>query len=431
MSVLVITIIVLVLILLNGLFVAAEFAIVAAPRHTIAKLAEEGSRRAKQVAKILDDPLLQDRYIATAQLGITAASLALGMYGEKQLAELMTHALETIDLPSWIGAHAIASVIAIGLLTYLHIVLGEMIPKGIALARTERAVLWLAPPMRVIQLVLLPFVVAFTGLGNLLLKLVGVERSEAHRHHTPAELRQIVRESEQGGMLASEAAMVVDELLDLGGITAREALVPRVQIRGLRLGADLDELTKLVVEHAHTRYPVHAGDLDKVVGMIHIKDALRAIRSGRTIGQADVRSIPFVPETMPLDDVLGIMREERAQLVVVMDEHGGTEGILSIEDLFEEVVGQIDESEEAPEITEDEDHKLHVAGTVRVEEVGEHYDRVLEHDEVDSVSGLVLALLGRPPKIGDRVDYEGFTFEVTAVIGHGVDRARVTPPTDD
>ena len=426
MSILVPTLIITVLILANAFFVAAEFAIVAVPRPVIQRRAAAGGRRAARVERILDDARRQDQFVATAQLGITVASLGLGMYGEHVLARAFEGFVAGLPLPSWVGQHALASVAAIGLLTYFHIVIGEMVPKAISLSRAEAAALWLTPIMAVIQTICYPIIFALNGIGNGLLRLFGVRRTSTGEHYySQEELQYVVRESEEGGLLPTEQAQVLDELLEFGELTAREAMVPRVRIRGLRLGAALEEVVALVLEETHTRYPVHAGDLDHIVGTIHIKDILRRFREGRRILQADVHPIPFVPETMTLDEVFRIMRDRRAQMVVVMDEHGGTGGILTIEDLFEEIIGDIDESQEQPEIAE-ENGALLVLGTVRLEEIGERFDMSLEHEDVDSVSGLVLGLLGRPPRIGDRVEWKEFGFEVLEVEGHGVGRVRVT-----
>ena len=420
MTVLVPILIIAVLIFANAFFVAAEFAIVAVPRAAIATRSAEGGRRAKRVSRILEDAIKQDRYVATAQLGITVASLGLGMYGEHVLARMLEGAL-----PTPLATHAFASFLAIAILTYFHIVVGEMVPKAISLARAEAAALWLTPIMEVLELICWPIIIVLNGIGNGLLRLFGIRRTAGEQYYSSEELQFVVRESEEGGLIPTESAQVIDELLEFGELTAREAMVPRVRIKGIKLGATMEEVMALVNEEAHTRYPVHAGDLDHIVGTIHIKDILRRFREGKRIMQADVHPIPFVPETMTLDQVFRTMREKRGQMVVVMDEHGGTDGLLTIEDLFEEIVGDIDESQEQPEIVEDAEGSLLVLGTVRLEEIGEHYDLMLEHEDVDSVSGLVLGLLGRPPKIGDRVEWKEFGFEVLDVEGHGVARVRV------
>jgi CBS domain containing-hemolysin-like protein len=421
-------IIITVLILLNGLFVAAEFAIIGAPRTAIDGRAAKGSRIARRVQAILRDPAKQDRYIATAQLGITLASLGLGMYGEHVLAESIYALLGTSGAPAWLASHGLASTAAILILTYFHIVVGEMVPKSLALQYAETVVLWITPPMLWIKNALLPIVAGMNGFGNLTLRLFGVRRQQqsADQFYTSEELQLIVQESEDLGALRAESSHMLQELFEFGDLTAGEAMIPRVRITGIALGSTPDEVRQILTESRHTRYPIHDGDLDHVVGVIHIKNLLRVLMLNETIAPAHARPVPVVPETAPLDAVLATMRRERAQMVIVIDEHGGTAGALTLEDLFEEVVGEIDEGPAGPpQLYRDARNRLRVKGTMRVDELGQEFDLELEHEEVDSVSGLVLALLGRPPAVGDVVRYNRLQFEVTAVKGHGVDEAAV------
>jgi CBS domain containing-hemolysin-like protein len=424
------------LIVLNAVYVAAEFAIVAARRQAVEERAASGNAWAGRVLRIMKDQKLQDRYIATAQLGITLASLGLGMYGERALSSWIAASVPGSGLPLWLASHAAASAIAIIVLTYFHIVLGEMIPKAIALADADRAVVWMSPMIWTTQLAMYPLIVALNGLGNLLLRALRLPRQQtaAERYHTPEELQYIVRESEEEGLLPPQAAEVLEELLDFGHLTAGEVLVPRVRIRGVEFGCMLSDLGEVIRAAPHTRYPVFVGDLDHIVGTIHIKDVLRRSRQGRTITQGDIHPVAFIPETSTLDKVLLAMRQWRTQMAIVMDEHGGTAGLLTIEDLFEEVVGEIDDAVTGgtPELHRGEDGRLRAAGTVRVEEVGEELERPLVHEDVDTVSGLVLALLHRPPRVGDIVTFEGVQFKVLVVEGHGVAECEITaPPPED
>ena len=420
-----------VLILLNGIFVAAEFAIIGAPRAAIERRAADGHPAARLVRDILHDPRRQDRYIATAQLGITFASLGLGMYGEHVLAHWLAHWLEGWGTSRWIAAHALASILSIVILTYFHIVIGEMVPKSMALMHAERTVLWITRPMLFIKMLLYPLVVGLNGLGNGILRLMGIRREfSTGSYHTSQELQYIVQESQQGGLLHAEQGQVLRDLFAFGERTAREVMVPRVRVDGVRLGATPQDLRATLRAARRTRYPVYTDDLDHISGVIHIKDVLRLLRDGKSLEPADVRPLAFVPETTELDGVLEAMRRAQTQMVVVMDEHGGTAGIIAVEDLCVEVVGEFEEgSEEIPEVQRDANGQLRVSGETRLDDVGEALNLVLEHPEVDTVSGLVLALLERPPVVGDTVSYQGFHFEVMAIEGRGVRECRVTPPT--
>ena len=426
------------LLALNALFVAAEFAIVGVPRTAIERRAQQGSRVARLVKGVLADPRRQDRFIATAQLGITVASLGLGMYGEHVLADWIFHHVEALaGSASWAASHTLATVLSVAALTYLHIVLGEMIPKSLALQNAERTVLWITPLMRAINLAVYPLVVALNAVGNLILRLVGINRSEgsSDHHYSPEELSLIVDESEEGGQLRAEAGRMLRELFAFSDTSAREAMVPRVRVTGIEIGTAPEDVRRIAMVSGHTRYPVFDGDLDHIVGYIHIKELVALVDAGRVVTGRDSHPIPQVPDTAPLDDVLATFRRHAAPMAVVFDEHGGTAGVITLEDLFYEVAGEIPEgAADVPSIAPDGTGGFFVEGTVRIDKVGEALGVELEHPDVDSVSGLVLAVLGHLPVVGERVEYDHVRFEVTKVEGHGVGEARVAhvvPPADE
>ena len=418
-----------VLVILNGMFVAAEFAIIGAPRAAVEAAAGRGDRLARRLLDVIRSPRRQDRFIATAQLGITLASLGLGMYGEHALAIWFEHRLEPVaEQWRWLPAHALASVLAITVLTYLHIVFGEMVPKSLALQHAERSARFVLRPMRALELALYPFIVALNGIGNFALRMVGIRRQETTESRlTPEELQLIVEESEEVGAIRADSGGLLRELFEFGDLTAGESMVPRVRVAGIPVGAQAEDVRRIMRETRHTRYPIYDGDLDHIVGMLHVKDLLRRLIAAERIAARDVRPMPSVPETMPLDDVLTIMQRQRSHMAVVLDEHGGTAGVITLEDLFEEVVGDIDEGQPArPPLVVESEGVLRVRGTVRLDEVGQVWDLDLEHEDVDTVSGLVLARLGRTPAVGDVVEWDRLRVEVLDVRGKGVGLARVT-----
>jgi CBS domain containing-hemolysin-like protein len=416
------------LILANALFVAAEFAIVGAPRAAIEHEAAQGSLLAQRVAKILGDPRRQDRYIATTQIGISIASVGLGMYGEHALAQWIEAGLAPLGELQWVAVHTLASIGAVALLTYFHIVVGEMVPKALALQRAQRTVLFVSPVIEGLQTAILPLVVGLNAAGNGLLTLIGIERQEvdAERYHSTEELQLIIKESQEGGMLRGEAGALLRELFEFGDLSAVEVMVPRVRLVGIPVGTDVDELRQIVRHAPHTRYVVYAGDLDHIIGSIHIKALLRHFVARRPVTANDARPLPYVPETMPIDEVLSSMRRQRAQMAVVMDEHGGTAGVVTIGDLFEEVVGEIEENRGDEPMRHDAAGRLIVDGTVRLRDAGEALGLTLAHGDVQSISGLVLMLLGRPAAVGDAVAWNGVRVEVLSVDGRGVGQAAVT-----
>jgi CBS domain containing-hemolysin-like protein len=391
----IVTLVILLLVLLNGVFVAAEFAIIATSRAGMATRAEAGDRNAANVARIMNDPVLLDRYVATAQLGITFASLGLGMYGEHKLATYLEGWLQQAGFSgagTWITAHGIAVVVAIGLLTYLHIVLGEMIPKSLAINQSIRTALWVAGPMMAAGIVFAPLVRTLNWIGNQLLQLVGFRRARA-AGHSPEELESIARESRAGGLLGPESARVFQELVD----------------------------ARVIGHQPHTRYPVYEQSLDRILGTVHIRDLLGLLAERRSLSAREVRETAYLPETAMLDDVIVAMRRVRNQMVVVMDEHGGTAGTLTMEDLYVEAVGDVEEgAEDVPDIIPLGGERYRVQGILRLDTFGDALGLELDHPDVDTVSGLVLDQLGRPPRLGDSVLWKGIRFDVSRLHGRGV-----------
>jgi CBS domain containing-hemolysin-like protein len=334
-----------------------------------------------------------------------------------------------IDQWRWVASHSLASVAAVAFLTYLHIVIGEMVPKTLALQQAMRTVLVVTPFIEVLGFVLHPVVVGLNAVGNGLLRLIGIERraEQTERYHTSEELQYIIQESQERGLLRGESGRILRELFAFGDLTAREVMVPRVQLVGIPVGADVDHLRAIVRHDLHTRYPIYSGSLDHVLGSVHIKHLLRHVVLNRPVEVRDARPLPHVPMTTPLDEVIAAMRQNRAQMAVVMDEYGGTAGLVTFEDLFEEVVGEIDEGRGRRQpVTRAPDGRLLVRGTVRLEELGDALGVPLEHPAIISVSGLILSLLQRPAATGDVVTWNHARFEVSAVSGRGVAEAIVS-----
>jgi CBS domain containing-hemolysin-like protein len=416
-------------VLFNALFVAAEFGLIGAPRAAIEHRAAQGDRLSARVLDLLTTTIRQDRYIATSQLGITLASLGLGMYGEHAMAaRIEPHLLLPASLRV-VTAHGIAGILAVAGLTCVHIVIGEMLPKTIALQRPEAIARLLYWPMSVALALTYPIVAALSLAARACLRVMGVQRhvTSQQESYTPEELQLIVEESEEGGALRAESGRLLRELFDFGDLTAGQVMVPRMRVIGIPSGATAQDVRRILSRSHHTRYPVYVDDLDHIVGMLHVKDLLRRLVANEPVAPSDVRPIPVVPDSAPLDDVLTTMQRAHAHLAVVIDEHGGTAGVVSLDDLVEEVVGEIEDgAPDEPRVIHQADGALLVPGTLRVDELGTALDLELEHHDVDSVGGLVVARLGRMPVVGDAVDYGRVHLEVTAVSGRAVRDVRVT-----
>ena len=422
------------LIVLNGLFVAAEFAIVAVPRTRMAQLAESGSSAAKRTLTILNSPLLQNRYITTAQVGITIASLGLGGYGEHAFAGWLLGPLEHLENLAAPAAHTIASILSVGLLTYLHVVLGEMIPKTLALQSAESAILYLSRPMAFIQKVFYPAVWSLNRLAAGITRLLGVRPADVQsRWLTPDELEFIVEESSEGGLLEPSEQLFIENIFDLRDRSVRHVMMPRNRVQGVPITATQDAVMETICRTTYSRYPVFEDSLDQIVGILHIKDIARH-RAHAPETPFDLRKIVrpgiYVPESLSLTPLFIRFRREQLQMAIVIDESGGTAGIVTLEDLVEEVVGEIQDEfdQEICPIEPLSDTQFRMRGDVILDEVNQQLDIDLQHPDADTIGGLVMALLGRIPRPGDVATYHGATIAVESVEHMAVERVLVNIP---
>lgn len=425
-----------VLILVNGFFVAAEFALAAAPRTRVAQLAEGGSTAAKHVLDVLNSPLLINRYLSTAKVGITIASLGLGMYGEHAVADWLLGPLEHLG---WMGealAHTMATVVAVGMLTYLHVVVGEMVPKSLALQNAASAAVWLSASMRVAETLFRPLTAVLNGIGNFILRLSGLPPAGAETKLISSdELSYIVEESSESGMLAPDEQLYLENVLDFHERIVGQVMTPRTRMVALPLDADFATTMEQVTDQIHSRYPVYRDSRDDIVGILHVKDLARFVVNGAQDFDlaALLREPVFVPETLSLEDMLADFRLRHVQIAIVVDEYGGTAGVITLEDLAEEVIGEIQDEfdHEIAPFVEISPQQLLVRGDLLLDEITQHYDVDFEEAEAETVGGLIMEQLGHVAKPGEEVSYNEVTFRVESIDGLAVGTALVTLPEEE
>lgn len=422
----------LLLVAVNAFFVLAEFASVRARRTRVEQMADEGNERARKLLPTLEQPAALDHYVATCQIGITLASLALGFYGQDALAPI---------LEGWFGplvgratAVTIATIGALLIMTALQIVFGELVPKAIAVRYPERSALAAAGLMSVSMRLLGPFVSAFNGCANLLLRLLKLQRADGHSHvHSPEEIELLVAESGRGGVLDPIERQMLHNAFDLTQLMARQVMIPRNRLALADVHTSVPDMLATLAASTHSRIPVYEGSQDQVLGIVHLKDVFRLHASGSGTVRDIVRPVPFVPETMPVGDLWQVLTQRQTYLAVVIDEYGGTAGIVTQEDLLEEIIGEVQDEfdiETAP-IDPSEDGRVSVRGDVLVEHVNSSLGLGLPTDRTDTIGGLVTDALGRLAEPGDEVRINGIRLEVLTVRGRSVGRLAIDLPGVD
>jgi CBS domain containing-hemolysin-like protein len=422
-----------ILIVVNGFFVAAEFAVAGASRPRVAQLAESGSASAQHVLQVLASPIEINRYLSTAQVGITLASLGLGMYGEHAIAVWLVAPLEHFVGIGEAGAHTLAAVISVALLTYLHVVLGEMIPKSLALQSAATTAVALSTSMRIAERIFRPLTLVLNAIGNTLLRWIGLPISAAEtRLISTTELTYIFEESSEGGLLEPSEQIYLENVIDFNQRAVGQIMTPRNRMAALDVHADLATTIALICEERHSRYPVFNEDRDDILGILHVKELARYLRTpAETFDlQRIIRPAVFVPESLSLDEMLGQFRTNHFQVAIVVDEYGGTAGLVTLEDLAEEIIGEIQDEfdEEMPPFTELDATTLRVRGDLLLDELRQHFDLNFEEEEAETVGGLIMSALGQVAESGQEVEVEGVRFAVEAVEGLAVQTALVYLP---
>ena len=407
------------LILLNGFFVAAEYGLVTSRRTRILELEQAGNRRARAVRKITADP---PRFIAAMQLGVTLTSLAIGAVGEPLLAHVFEPVMATV----------LAVILALLVITYMHVVIGELVPKGIALAYPERTALAVSTFVRGFFVIFAPFIWLLRRSTEIVLHWLGLEqRGAEHEAHSEAELRMLLSSSADQGEIEQGEQEMVNKVFDFADKEAADVMVPRPEVIALSIELPPDAMLHTVLESPYTRYPVYRGSLDEILGILHVRDLFAAMHEC-VIADVDIEALlrpaPMVPETKKLGALLTEFRRTNQHMAIVIDEYGAVEGIVTLEDLLEEIVGEIEDEFDVPDDTVErvDEDTVRIDGTLTIDDFNDEFKIELPDDDYHTVAGFVFGALGRAPEPGDEVEHEGTVFHVDSIEGQRIDRLTVT-----
>jgi putative hemolysin len=420
------------MIALNALYVAGEFAAVSARKSRVAQAAASGNRLARALLPVLEDHQRLDNYIAASQVGITLSSIVLGIYGQSAIAPRLAPLLSSVPGIEAAAAAGIAATLVLVILTTLQVVLGELVPKSLALQYPEKTALATVLPMRWSADVLLrPLIVVLNGSGAFLLRRMGMAGASSHVHvHSPEELSILVGQSYAGGLLDAEERAMLDNAFQIRHYTVADILVPRTRLVALSVDMPVAEAAPLAAESGRSRLLLYDGSLDKLVGFVHLLDLFRLFEAKRGTLRDILREAPYVPETMGLPEVWQRMGEARSYLAIVFDEYGGTAGIVTREDLLEELFGELQDEfdEEHPPVRPGAAGRVLIRADLPVVRVNRLLRTRFSNESASTIGGLVQHCLGRVPRPGDEVQIERVRFRVESVQSHAAQELSLVPP---
>jgi CBS domain containing-hemolysin-like protein len=419
------------LVLANGFFVVAEFSLVSVRRTRIAEMVAQGNASASRVQRAIENP---DRVIAATQLGITLASLSLGWIGEPALAHLLVPLVNLFPLSIQSDmSHSLSAGIAFALITFLTVVVGELAPKSIALQDPERASLVVAGPTLWTERIFKPVIWALNGAGNGFLRLVGIQPASGHQLvHSVEELKMLVTASAEGGVVEAQENEMLQAVFDFGALLVRQVMIPRTEIVAVEADLPLEQIISLVSESTYTKFPVYDDNLDQILGIVHVKDLLRSMQAPawqESTARSLVREALYVPETISVNLLLRQFRDKRQHIAIVLDEYGGTAGLVTLEDLLEEIVGEVSDPFDlaTPHIQTMPDGTSLIDGLTLIEDVNAHLGLSLQDPDYDTIAGYVLGRLGHIPKLKETVEIDGMKLRVEAMDGLRIARVSLIP----
>ena len=398
------------LVFLNGFFVATEFAMVKVRKSRIETLALQGNKRAKNTLIVVKD---LNSYLSACQLGITLASLGLGWVGEPAVLRLLMPIFNLFHLPPS-AEHSIAFIIAFSIITGCHIVFGELVPKSLAIISSEKIALSTAFPLILFYKVTYPVMWIFNHSTNWILKIFGLSQVDEHESvHSDEEIKLLIEESYKHGLVDKTELTLVDNIFDFSDKTVKEIMVPRTDIINIFIEDSFDDIISYTLNEQLTRYPVCKGNKDNVIGFIHIKDLYKQKIEGNGQDIKNIiREIKLVPESMLISELLKIFKKEKVQVALIIDEYGGTAGLVTIEDILEEIVGEIQDEfdEEEDEIIKTEDNSYIVDGKVLIEDITELLYIKIEDENIDTIGGWAYIQLDSYPQVNDKFTYKNYEF---------------------
>ncbi len=415
---------IIILLLINALYVAAEFATVSSRRSRLLQLKEEGNRLAGVILPIVEDPHQLDTYVAACQLGITVSSLVLGFYAQARLADIVAPWLLRIGSLAPAASASLAATVILLTLTFVQVIVGELVPKNIGVQYPERLAMLTALPMRWSMVLFRPLIWLFNGSGQLILRLIGVEPTAEHAHvHSPDEIAMLVKESGVGGLLDSEERRLIENTLLMRKATVRQIMAPRTRMLAASVEQSCADLFTLLADSTFSRLPLYQDNIDNIVGIVHLKDLLCAYQQAGPGNVQALMSPPvFLPESMPADEAFSQFQRKRAHAAVVLDEYGGTAGIVTLEDLIEEIFGELrDEFDrEAPTYRALPGNRVVIRWDWLVEDMNDLLKLDLPTEYADTIGGLVLSQLGQAPQVGDMVTVDDLALRVEQIDGKAV-----------
>ena len=404
------------LLLLNAFFVASEFALVSVRRTRLTQLSNEGNHNAELALKAIENI---DKYMAATQLGITVASIGIGWVGEASIVKLI---LPIFNYISWldpvIAAHTVAVIIAFSVITLMHVVIGELVPRSIALQHSERTTLLIIRPMQIAKIIFKPFIWILNGCGNILLKLINIKPEEYHLSHSTEELNMLIDASYNDGVINETEKDMIQNVFKFSDLSAKQVMIPRTDITCIPVDISLEELKQITCETQYTRYPVYEEDLDNVIGILHIKDIYASVLKNEFDIRKLIRKPMMVPETVNIDKLLLDFKQQQNQMAIVIDEFGGTSGIITLEDVLEEIFGEVQDEfddDEVEDLVKISDTCYDVNPMMRTDELSEVFNVHIEDEDVDTIGGFVIKQLGRLAEKNDTVVYENLEFVVKEI----------------